>query len=121
MLDWLIGTAQAAPAATAAAAAPVQGPAQYDTLALPILMLVVFYYFLIHMPTQKRRKEREAMFSGMKRGDDVLTTGGIYGKITGVADQTVNLEIAPKIRIKVSKSAIAQVLAPSQVEEETKE
>jgi len=122
MFDWLVGVAQAA--GNAPAPAGPTGPAglgQYSTLVLPILMLVVFYYFLILMPQRKRQKERETLLGNMKRGDEVLTAGGIYGKVTGIADQSVNLEIAPKVRIKVTKSSISQVVAASQGEEETKE
>jgi len=120
MFDWLLGVAHAAGEAPAAPAGP-GGLGQYSTLALPILMLVVFYYFLIHMPQRKRQKEREDLLGGMKRGDEVLTAGGIYGKITGVAEQSVNIEIAPKIRIKVNKNSVTQVVTASQGEDETKE
>ena len=120
MFDWLVGVAYAAGEAPAAPAGPA-GLGQYSTLVLPILMLVVFYYFLIHMPQRKRQKERETLLGGMKRGDEVLTAGGIYGKVTGIADQSVNIEIAPKVRIKVTKNSISQVVAQSQGEEETKE
>lgn len=119
MFDWLIGVAHAA--GEAPAPAGPGGLGQYGSLVLPILMLVVFYYFLIHMPQKKRQKERETLLGSMKRGDEVLTAGGIYGKITGVAEQSVNIEIAPKVRIKVSKNSVTQVVAQSQGEEETKE
>jgi preprotein translocase subunit YajC len=122
MFDWLVGVAHAAGnAAAPAAPAGPGGMNQTTFLVLSIAAMGGFYYFLIHMPQKKRQKEREDLLAGMKRGDEVLTAGGIYGKITGVADQSVNLEISPKVRIKVTKSSITQVVAASQGEEETKE
>jgi len=115
MLDWLIPVAQAA-----APAAPASPMSQYGSLAMIIVMMVVMYYFLIAMPQRKKAKERDNLLKNMKRGDEVLTSGGVYGKITGVAEQTVTLEIAPKIRIKVHKSSITQVTA-STAEEEAKQ
>lgn len=108
MLDWLIPAAWAAdkPAGTGGLGA----------LLLPLLILVVFYYFLIHMPQRRRQQERKKMLENIKRGDEVLTAGGIYGKITGVADQSVTLEISPKVRIKVAKSAISQVVKKAEGE-----
>jgi len=116
MMDWLI------PAAQAAGPLPASpGTGQYLTLVPFVLGMIVLYYFLIAMPQRKRQRERDGMLKNMKRGDEVLTSGGIYGKITGVADQSVNLEIAPKVRVKVNKSSITQVTAAAQAEEETKE
>jgi len=120
MLDWLVPAAYAAGATTPApgAGSPF---GQYGSLIMIIGMMVVMYYFLIAMPQKKRQRERDSLLKSMKRGDEVLTASGIYGKITGVADQTVNLEIAPKVRIKVHKSAITQVTASAAAEEEPKE
>ena len=91
------------------------------TLLPVVLAMIVMYYFLIAMPQRKRQRQRDDMFKAMKRGDEVLTAGGIYGKITAVTDSTVTLEIAPKIKIKVLKSAVTQVVVQAAVEEETKE
>jgi len=116
MMEWLI------PAARAAGPSPASpGTGPYLTLVPFILGMIVLYYFLIAMPQRKRQRERENMLKNMKRGDEVMTSGGIYGKIAGVAEQSVNLEIAPKVRIKVHKNAISQVTTPAQGEEESKE
>lgn len=73
---------------------------------LPIVLLIVVFYFLLIRPQQKKAKEQKQFLENLKKGDEVVTSGGIYGKITGITDNTVTLEIAEKIRIKVLKSAI---------------
>ncbi len=77
-----------------------------------IMMAVIFviFYFLLIRPQQKKQKELRAMLDSLAYGDMVMTTGGIHGKITGLADAVVTLEIADKVRIKVSRSAIGAVL-----------
>lgn len=121
MIDWLIGTAHAMGPQAGGQGAPANPAPQMITFLIPIALLVVFYYVIIHLPQSKRRKERETMLNNMKRGDEVLTAGGIYGKITGVADQNVTIEISPKVRVKVLKSSITQIVAQAQAEEDTKE
>lgn len=117
MIDWLIGVANAA----GNQPAPSGGAGQWLSLLIFILPIIIFYYFLIHLPQKKRRQEREKMMAEMKRGDEVLTVGGLYGRVTGVSDQTVNIEIAPKVRVKVAKSAISQITAKAEGEEKIEE
>jgi preprotein translocase subunit YajC len=76
-----------------------------------ITMAVIFviFYFLMIRPQQKKQKELKAMLSNIAYGDTVITTGGIYGKVSGLADAVITLEIADKVRIKVSRSAIASI------------
>ena len=104
MLDWLV------PSAWAGAGSP-GGSSGWGAFLLPLLLLVIFYYFLIHLPQRRRQQERKRMLDNLKRGDEVVTSSGIYGRITGIADQTVTLEIAPKVRIKLAKSAISAVVS----------
>jgi len=113
MIDWLVKSAYASGQPSGPG-----GTSGWATLLLPLMILFAFYYFLIHLPQRKRQQERKRLLDNLKRGDEVLTTGGIYGKVTGVADQNVTLEIAPKIRIKVHKSSITQVTARSEGGEE---
>jgi preprotein translocase subunit YajC len=77
-----------------------------------ITMVVIFviFYFLLIRPQQKKQKELKAMLSNIAYGDTVITTGGIYGKVSGLADTVVTLEIADKVRIKVARSAIGTIL-----------
>ncbi len=114
-MDWLMGTAQAQ---TSAPAGP-GGSGQLLSYALLIVPIVIFYIFLIHLPQRKRQKERADLLGAMKKGDEVVTVGGVYGRVAGISDQTVSLEIAPKIRIKVTKASIAQVTEKSAGEDKS--
>jgi len=71
-----------------------------------ILMLVVFYFLLI-LPAQRRQRKTTEMLGNLKAGDRVVTNGGIYGKIVGFEGETVNLQVAEQVRIKVARSAVA--------------
>jgi preprotein translocase subunit YajC len=80
-----------------------------------VTMVVIFviFYFLLIRPQQKKQKELKAMLDNLAYGDTVVTTGGIHGKVTGLADAIITLEIADKVRIKVSRSAIGAILQKS--------
>lgn len=78
---------------------------------LPLVLLFVVFYFLLIRPQQKKAKQQKQFLENLKKGDDVVTSGGIYGKITGITNDTVTIEIAEKIRVKVLKSAVA-MMAP---------
>jgi preprotein translocase subunit YajC len=67
----------------------------------------VIFYFLLIRPQQKKAKEHQEMISGLKKGDKVITSGGIHGQITALDDTTVTIEIAEKVRIKVTRSTLA--------------
>jgi preprotein translocase subunit YajC len=78
-----------------------------------VIILVVFvavFYFLLIRPQQKRMKDQQAMLSRLATGDEVVTSGGILGRITEVNDTFITLEIADGVRIKVQKSQIAQLM-----------
>ncbi|MEN6621375.1 MAG: preprotein translocase subunit YajC [Smithella sp.] len=77
-----------------------------------ITMVIIFgiFYFLMIRPQQKKQKELKAMLDNLAYGDTVITNGGIYGKVTGLADAVVTLEIADKVRIKISRSAIGAII-----------
>lgn len=72
-----------------------------------LLIIVVFYFFMIR-PQMKKQKDLKTYRAGLNKGDKIVTTGGIYGKVTDVKDQTVTVEIADNIRIKVDKNAIVK-------------
>jgi preprotein translocase subunit YajC len=76
------------------------------TSLLPLVLIIVVFYFFMIRPQVKRQKELKTYRNSLQKGDKVITTGGIYGKITDVKDQTVTVEIADNIRIKVDKSAV---------------
>ncbi|MCL4428926.1 MAG: preprotein translocase subunit YajC [Deltaproteobacteria bacterium] len=73
----------------------------------PLIAIVVIFYLLVILPQQKRTKDHKKMIESLKVGDEVLTTGGIFGVITGIADQLFTIEIAKDVKIKITKSAIA--------------
>jgi preprotein translocase subunit YajC len=76
-----------------------------SSLIFMLLMFAVFWFILIR-PQQKRAKEHQAFLNALKKGDDVVTRGGVIGRVTGVADNLVTLEVQEKVRIRVLKSYI---------------
>jgi preprotein translocase subunit YajC len=81
------------------------------TLFLPLILIMVIFYFLMIMPAQRRQKKVAAMLRELKNGDRVITNGGIYGTIVGLEDDAVQLRIAEQVKIKISRSAIAGLQA----------
>jgi preprotein translocase subunit YajC len=77
---------------------------------VPILLIFVIMYFLMIRPQQKRVKEHKAMVAAVRRGDQVVTSGGLIGKVSKVADTELEVEIAPNVRVKVVRATITQVM-----------
>ena len=78
-----------------------------------ILMMAVFFaimYFMIIRPQQKRAKEHKAMLEALNKGDEVVTNGGILGKVAGITENFVELSVADNVTVKVQKQAIASVM-----------
>lgn len=94
------------------AAAPGGGGLLGTPLVPIILMLAIMWFFLIR-PQQKKQKEHRAMISNLKKGDRIITTGGLYGRITGVSDNALTLEIADKVRVKISRGYVAGLAQPA--------
>ena len=96
-------------------AAGAQGAGGFGDWSFIVMMVVIFgiFYFLMIRPQQKQQKELKAMLDNLAYGDMVMTTGGIHGKVTGLADTVVTLEIADKVRIKIARSGIGAVLQKS--------
>ena len=93
-----------------AQAAPVaQAPNPLMTF-LPLIGLFVVFYFLMIRPQMKRQKEARAMVAALAKGDEVVTNGGIAGRIEEVGDSFLTIEIAPSVKVKVQKGAVSQVL-----------
>jgi len=97
--------------AQAAGAAPAGGGAMdILTSLMPILLLVIIFWLLIFRPQQKRMKEQRAMLSAIRRGDTIVTTGGIVGKVTKAQDgEDLEVEIAQGVKVKVARGMIADV------------
>ena len=93
-------------AQTAAAAGPMDSVMQF----LPIILMFVVLYFLMIRPQMKKAKEHKAMIDALAKGDEVVTSGGIAGKITKVGDSYVGVEIADNVEILVQRPSVAMVL-----------
>jgi len=77
---------------------------------LPIILIFVIFYFLLIRPQQKQKKEHQNLLANLKVGDNILTSGGIYGRITGIKDDKLTVEISDKVRVKINRSHIAGVI-----------
>ena len=73
---------------------------------LPFAMILAIFYFLILMPMKRRQKKVESFLAGLKVGDKVVTTGGLYGSVARLEEQTVQLQIAQNVRVEVSRAAV---------------
>lgn len=76
---------------------------------IPIILMFAIFYFLLIRPQQRKAKEHRALLSAIKKGDKVVSNGGLHGVVTGITDDVVTMEIAPKIRVKVSRGSIAGI------------
>ena len=83
----------------------------------PFIILGILFYFLFLRPQQKRRKQQESFLSQLKRGDEVLTAGGIYGKIAGLSENFVTLEVGKDVQIKALRSQISPYTVPERSKE----
>src|ERR1041384_7219847 len=78
---------------------------------LPILAIGLVFYFLVIAPANKQRRKTESMLSSLKKGDRVVTSGGIYGTVQGVEADVVYLKIAENVKVKLARSAVTGVVA----------
>lgn len=86
------------------AQAATQSPLEFLT---PFLLIMVIFYFILWRPAQKKQKEHQELLKALKKGDKVVTNGGLFGKVTKVDDGVVVLEVADNMRIRVARRAIA--------------
>ena len=77
---------------------------------LPMVAIIVVFYFLLIRPQQKRAKETKSMLEALQKGDEIVTAGGVVGRIAKLTDAYANVEIAPNIEITVQRSAISMLL-----------
>ena len=77
---------------------------------LPLILIFVVFYFMLIRPQMKRAKEHRKLVAELGKGDEVVTNGGILGKITDLSDSFVTLELADNVKIKVQRSAVATVM-----------
>lgn len=86
-------------------AGPAGGPGMMN-IGMLVLLFVIFYFLLIR-PQQKRAKEHKEMLSRVQQGDNIITTGGMHGRVTAVNEDTLTVEVADKVRVKISRSAVS--------------
>lgn len=79
---------------------------------LPIIGMIVIFWFLIFRPQMKKQKEHAAKIAGVKKNDQVVTAGGVMGKVVKVEDDYVDLEIAQGVRVKVVKATLGDIVPP---------
>ncbi len=86
-----------------------------STLVMFALIIGIFYFMIIR-PQSKQRKEREKMLGGVKKGDKVITAGGIHGSVAGTDDKVILVEIADNVKVKMDRTAITAVLREAEPE-----
>jgi preprotein translocase subunit YajC len=87
---------------------------------MPIALMFIVLYFLLIRPQQKRAQDHKSMVQALKRNDEIVTTGGIYGRVQSMADDVLVLEIAPNVRIRLEREQVASVVRPGKPEEREK-
>jgi preprotein translocase subunit YajC len=95
---------------SASAAAP-SGGAGFFFQIMPLLFVFIIFYFLMIRPQQRRAKEHAATIGAVQKGDEVITSGGIRGKVTKVSEDEVEVEVAQGVRVRVVKSTLSHVLS----------
>jgi preprotein translocase subunit YajC len=88
-----------------------EGSPSLFTSLIPILLIFVIFYFLLIRPQQKKQKQHQGMIAAIKKGDRIVTNGGIYGTVADVKEHIIVLRIAENVKIELVKSSIATVIA----------
>jgi preprotein translocase subunit YajC len=96
-------------AAWAQGAAAAAGPPIWIQL-LPFAGLFLVFYFLIIRPQQQKQNQHTAMLANLKKNDEIITSGGLYGRVIQMADDVVTVEIAPNVKVRISRPQIATVV-----------
>lgn len=84
------------------------GPSTFISM-LPLVLIFAVFYFLLIRPQQRKAKDHRSMLAQLKRNDDVMTTGGVLGKVQTLSETEVTLEVASNVKIRVSRTHIAQL------------
>lgn len=79
---------------------------------IPMILIFGVFYLLLIRPQQKKAKEHKALLENIKKGDTIITQGGLYGKVVNVQDQVLMVEVAPKIQVRISRSHVAGLGGP---------
>ncbi|MBN2333472.1 MAG: preprotein translocase subunit YajC [Deltaproteobacteria bacterium] len=76
----------------------------------PLILMFAIFYFLLIRPQQKKQKEHKNMLANLKRGDEIVTAGGLMGKVTAISDRVVTIEVADKIRVRILRSQVMTIV-----------
>lgn len=83
------------------------------TMFAPLVIIFIIFYFLLIRPQQKQQKKLQQMIQAMRRGDEVITRGGLHGRVSGIAENIVTVEIAHNVQVKMNRDAIIHVKTPT--------
>jgi preprotein translocase subunit YajC len=95
------------------------GPASVFIQFVPMIAIFAIFFFLLIRPQQRERKRKEEMLASLKKGDRVVTSGGLIGTIVGINDQTVTLKIADSVRVECLRSAVTGLRGDTRAEQES--
>jgi len=87
---------------------------------VPFLLIIVIFYFLILRPQQKRQKERTKLLESIKKGDKIITAGGIHGTVEGLEDKTVLVKVSDSVKLKIERSAVSTIVGVTDTQPEKK-
>ncbi|MBL4743434.1 MAG: preprotein translocase subunit YajC [Cycloclasticus sp.] len=107
MLDFFVSSAIAAEEVVSAT--QEAGEPGFEGIIFPIALIAIFYFLLIR-PQQKRNKDHKKMVAAANKGDEIITSGGVLGKITEVGDHFITLEIGANMSVQITKTSIASVM-----------
>lgn len=108
-MDLFSMTAWAQGAGGGSGGAPPAGPGGMFVSFLPFVLIFIVFYFLLILPQQRKQKKHRAMLEGLKKGDRVLTTGGVMGSVAALNKEVVTVQVADNVRIKVRREYIAEL------------
>jgi preprotein translocase subunit YajC len=95
-------------------AAPAAGPGGMFVSFLPFVLIFVVFYFLLILPQQRKQKKHRAMLEALKKGDRVLTTGGVMGMVAGINKDVITVQVADNVKIKIRREYIAELQPESE-------
>ncbi len=87
-------------------------------LFMPMILVFLIFYFLMIRPQAKQQKQHQALLKQLKRGDEVITASGIFGKVTSVTEETIGLEVADNVRIRLEKKQVGRVVTEPETPKE---
>lgn len=95
------------------------GPTSIAIQLVPMVLIFAIFFFLLIRPQQRERKRREEMLGNLKKGDRVITSGGLIGTVVGLNDQRVTLKIADSVRVECLRSAVTGIEGPPRAEQDS--